>query len=130
MTQTPVHPEFGDYVTDDAYDTEPPDPLQVAIRIHRYRRYLGQLSGNDPGDFFDMSESEQDEAVEVGEAIVEWVEDHEPSERAKLAREIHEIRRTAEVLPAWDDIPRDERKIAEAIASALSDWMIRQGAWR
>ena len=131
MTQTPVHPEFGDFVTEDAYDTAtPPDVLQVALRLHRYRRYLGQLIGDDPGDFFSLSEAEQEEARDVAKDIVNWVEDHDPTERASLAREIHEIRRTVEILPAWVDLPSDEQAIAEAIGKAIAEWLIRQGAWR
>jgi hypothetical protein len=30
--------EFGDFEDDDAYDTEPADPEQVAIKLHRLRR--------------------------------------------------------------------------------------------
>jgi hypothetical protein len=30
--------DFGDFDDDDAFDTEPPDAEQVAIRYHKYRK--------------------------------------------------------------------------------------------
>ena len=33
--------DFGDFEPDDAVDTEPADPEQVARRLHRYRRAAG-----------------------------------------------------------------------------------------
>ena len=30
--------DFGDFDPDDAFDTSPPDPLQVAILLHRFKR--------------------------------------------------------------------------------------------
>jgi hypothetical protein len=126
---TLTNPEFGDYVTEDAYDTAPPDPEQVAYRIHRIRRYLSQLAGNDIGDFFAMSEAEQSMAVQVGQDIVSWVVAHDPKDRAKLARVIHDSRAAQDDLPPFAALDPTRRAVAEAIAKALSDWLIRQGAW-
>ena len=34
--------DFGDFEDDDAFDTEPADPEQVARKLHRIRREYGQ----------------------------------------------------------------------------------------
>jgi hypothetical protein len=125
-----TNPDFGDYVTEDAYDTAPPDPFQVALRIHRLRRYLAQIGGEDIGDFFEMTEAEQASAIQVGEDIVAWVTTHDPSERDKLARIIHESRAYQDQLIPWPALDEGRKLLAEAIAKALADWLIRQGAWR
>jgi len=122
-------PSFGDFDVDDAMDTAPPDPFQVAMRIHRIRRYLSQLAGDDIGDFFDMTEAEQASAIHVGEDIVAWVMTHDYSERAKLARIIHDSRAFQDQLPPWAALDPGRRAIAEAIAKSLSDWLHREGAW-
>jgi len=89
-----TNPDFGDFDADDALDTAPPDPTQVAYRIHRLRRYLSQLAGDDIGSFFDMTEDEQTAAINVGEDIVAWVITHDPSDTivspAKYAMECGE----------------------------------------
>ena len=122
---------FGDYEVDDAWDTAPPDPLQVAIRIHRIRRYLGRLGGIDPGDFFDLSAAEQADAVDAADRIVAWMADHPAAERAELARTIHDFRQAIDPgIPPWADLTDDLREVAEAIAEALAEWLMRQGAWR
>jgi hypothetical protein len=122
---------FGDFETDDAFDTVPAAPEQVAYRIHRYRRYLGQLAGADPGDFFDMTRRQQDDAVAVGAAIVDWVADHPPSDRADLAEAVHGFRQHHDpAIVDWHSLSDDLRAVAEAVAAALAAWLIRQGAWR
>jgi hypothetical protein len=122
--------DFGDFEADDAFDHAPPDPFQVAMRIHRIRRYLSQLAGDDIGDFFAMSEDEQAHAITVGEDIVAWVITHDPNQKAQLARIIHESRAYQEQLPPWAALDPTRRAIAEAIAKVLGDWLIREGAWQ
>ena len=39
--------DFGDFDPDDALDTEPADPEQVAIKLHRLRRNEGLDDGRD-----------------------------------------------------------------------------------
>lgn len=125
-----TNPDFGDFDADDALDTAPPDPTQVAYRIHRLRRYLSQLAGDDIGSFFDMTEDEQTAAINVGEDIVAWVITHDPSDKAKLARVIHDARAYQDQLPPWAALDVGRRAIAEAIAKSLGDWLIREGAWQ
>jgi hypothetical protein len=126
---TITNPNFGDFDADDALDTAPPDPTQVAYRIHRLRRYLSQLAGDDIGSFFDMTEDEQTAAIAVGEDIVAFVIASDPKDKAKLARVIHDARAQQEQLPPWAALDPGRRAIAEAIAKSLSDWLIREGAW-
>ena len=122
---------FGDLEPDDVVDTAPPAAEQVAYRIHRYRRYLGRLAGADPGDFFDLTRREQDDAVAVGADVVAWVGHHPPSKRADLAEALHGFRQHQDPsIVDWHSLAGDLRKLAEAIAAELADWLIRQGAWR
>ena len=83
---------FGDLELDDVWDNAPPAPEQVAYRIHRYRRYLGRLAGADPGDFYDQTRREQDDAMSVAADVVDWVDVNPPSHRADLAEAIHGFR--------------------------------------
>jgi hypothetical protein len=41
--------DFGDFDSDDAVDLEPPDPEQVAMKLHQFRIDIGDscLSGID-----------------------------------------------------------------------------------
>jgi hypothetical protein len=125
-----TNPAFQDFEADDALDHAPPAPEQVAYRIHRIRRYLSRLAGNDIGDFFDMTDEEQTHALQVGEDIVAFVTSHDPSERAKLARVIHEARAEQDDLPTWAELDESSRAVAEALAKVLAEWLIREGAWR
>lgn len=121
---------FGDFETDDAIDNEPAAPEQVAYRIHRYVRYLDQLAGHDPGEFFDLTNDEQDDALTVAEAVVQWVHTHQPTFRAMLARVIHDARGELDELPDYDELDDNERALAEALGRAVAAWLIREGAWR
>lgn len=121
---------FGDFETDDAIDNEPAAPEQVAYRIHRYVRYLDQLAGHDPGEFFDLTDDEQDDAMLVAEAVVDWVHTHASTFRPMLARFIHDARAELDDLPDYDDLAGPERELAEALGRGLADWLIRQGAWQ
>lgn len=123
--------DFGDFDVEDAFDNAGPDPLQVAMRLHRYRRYLAQLSGDDLGDYFDLSEFEQDRSLDLANFIVEWVGDHPVSDRARLARAIHEHRRDVDgAVVEWGKLAPDLKQVAQAIGKALGDWLIRQGSWQ
>jgi hypothetical protein len=93
---------FGDFEADDAIDTEPADPLQVAIRLRRLQR-------TDEREWHELADNERAEPLEVGELIVDWIREHGPHERERLADAL--------------DIDAD-------VAEHLADWLIRQGAWR
>ncbi len=61
--------DFGDFDIDDAFDNEPGDPEQVAIRFHKYR--------NDGDSRFprwdELSNSEKALAIEVFVRLLAWL---------------------------------------------------------
>lgn len=62
--------DFGDFDPDDALDHEPADPVQVAIRLHRYRRLHENTS---LPDWDDLSPEQRDVAVEIVVRLLAWL---------------------------------------------------------
>ena len=60
--------DFGDFSTDDAYDTEPPDPEQVARRIQELRARFDTLPSWD-----EVSIEVRIKAIEVARLLLEWL---------------------------------------------------------
>jgi hypothetical protein len=73
---------FGDYEDNDALDTAPADPEQVAIKLHRIRRELGRARHDDlePAerirrelhDWDDLEPAEREVGVGLMIRLVEW----------------------------------------------------------
>lgn len=61
--------DFGDFDNDDAFDTEPFDPEQVAIRYHRYRRDNDSSLPTWEG----LSHDERGEAIEIIIRLFAWL---------------------------------------------------------
>ena len=121
---------FGDFDVEDAYDTEPADPEQVARKLHSYRVLIEQLAGNEIAPYDELARRDLDDINFVGEAIVEFVGDHEPNDEG-LAQAIHEAGRERRIGDdEWDDLPDDHKRFAVAIARLIGAWLIRQGAWQ
>lgn len=61
--------DFGDFDPDDALDTEPADPEQVAIKLHRYQR------DDDPGlpEWESLSFDEKRRAIEIMVRLLNWL---------------------------------------------------------
>jgi len=120
---------FGDFDVEDALDTEPADPVQVARKLHGYRVLLERLAGRTLAPFDNIGDGERADLVFVGERIVHWVHEHQPGDG--LAEAIHEAGRSRRGgTDQWDDLPDDHKRLAIAIATLISAWLIRQGAWR
>ena len=111
---------FGDFDVEDALDTEPADPMQVARKLHGYRVLLERLVGRDLDPYDDLSRREQDDLMDIGRTIVEYAADNDPDDEG-LARYI---------VVDWDELPADHQRLAVAIIGLIIGWLIRQGAWR
>lgn len=61
--------DFGDYDDNDAFDTAPPDPLQVAIKLHRLR----QERERESVDWESLSDSERLILVAIVSRLIEWL---------------------------------------------------------
>jgi hypothetical protein len=116
---------FGDFDVEDAYDTVPADPEQVARKIHGYRQLLERLIGADLPAFDDLTAAQRAALMTVGFVIVKWVADNDPDDEA-FARMIHETQPGG----VWSDLPDDHKRLAIMFAALLSGWLLRQGAWR
>ena len=67
--------DFGDYEPEDAYSAEgEPDPLQMAIRYHRIREYLADVSGQPFPRWEDLPDGERILAVSIFIDIVRWLQ--------------------------------------------------------
>lgn len=61
--------DFGDFDDDDALDTEPADPEQVARRLHALRR----REGFEVEDWDDLDEGERLALVAIIAALLSWL---------------------------------------------------------
>jgi hypothetical protein len=61
--------DFGDYVNDDAFDTEPPDAYQVAKKIHRLRREYHRESV----EWESLSDEERQLLVNIAMRLIHWL---------------------------------------------------------
>lgn len=60
---------FGDSDPDDAYDTAPPDPVQVARRLHEYRQAVEDPF---PVSWDMLTDEQRADAVEVMRRLLAW----------------------------------------------------------
>jgi len=121
---------FGDFDSDDAFATEPPDDEQVAIRLHRLRVEVDALVGPIGQPTWDeLTTAEQELAIAIGHDLVRWLLNHRPDAEG-AARSLHNVRRylATTPLPAWDDLSDDERRIGIDLMQLIIDWLERQGA--
>lgn len=124
---------FGDFDVDDAYDTEPADPHQVARRLHLIRQRLERLVGRELDDYDDISADERGDLDFIAERIVDWVRTHDADayEPGDFARQLHEFGRERRGTDDfWDRVAEDHQVLAVAIGRMIAEWLIRQGAWR
>jgi type II secretory pathway component PulM len=61
--------EFGDFEEADAFDTDQPDPEQVAIKISRLRRDHGL----DVDDWEELSETQRQVRIQIAERLIAWL---------------------------------------------------------
>lgn len=121
--------DFGDYELDDVYDTAPPDPEQVAIKLHRLRLAVDQLAGaHNLYRWDDLTEPEQELARAIGKSLVDWLVTHDP-QPVEAARSLHNVRRfiATSPLPEWDNLSDDERSIGIDLMTLIIRWLKRQG---
>lgn len=61
--------DFGDFDNDDAFDTEPPDSEQVAIRLHKYQK------DNDPSlpRWEDLPDNQKLLAIMIIAKLIAWL---------------------------------------------------------
>jgi hypothetical protein len=125
---------FGDYEVEDEWDTDLPDPEQVARRLHLIRQRVEQLAGGrELDDYDDLGTDGRNDYLFVGEQIVAFVTTHPADSFANgdLAEEMHAIRRARlRDGEPWDRLSDDERDLALAIGDLIGDWLRRQGGWR
>lgn len=61
--------DFGDFDDDDAFDTEPPDAEQVAIRFHKYRNEVDNSQPN----WDDLTPPQKALAIVIFVQVLEWL---------------------------------------------------------
>jgi hypothetical protein len=59
---------YGDYDTDDSYDTASADPEQVARKLHQLR----QIEGREDFDWEDLDDSERGVRVLIMALLLAW----------------------------------------------------------
>lgn len=121
--------DFGDIEPDDAYDHEPADPEQVAMRLHRFRSELEELIGNGKlPPFHTLDLAEQTRLISVATREVDWLATH-AADALALAIAVHEYRRTQDpTLDEWDDLSDDHKELAIELMRLVINWLRREGA--
>lgn len=122
--------DFGDWDDDDALDHEPPDHEQVTYKLHDLRVALDEFAGANGVKWDDLTPGEQSLALALGQAVVDYVVTANPDLPEDAAKSLHNVRRylSGNTLPAWDDMPQDDRDVGTAIMVILLAWLQRQGA--
>ena len=119
---------IGDYEAEDAFDREPPDPEQVAYKLHKLREAVDLLAGGSLVTWDDLGTTEQATAFQQASGLVEWLQTHN-AEPVGLAEAVHEARRgPGSPVPEWAALSGDERALAIGFMSIIIDWLTRQGA--
>ena len=114
---------------DDAFDTQPPDPEQVAFHWEHLREQLEELLGRPVRTWDELPAEEQQLLLDFGAFIVDWLATHGEHNPIPLARAIHEAREAMDpTLPHWDDFNDDDRAIGVALTDLVIAWLRRQGA--
>lgn len=123
--------DFGDWDGPDAFDREPPDPEQVTYKLHALRLAIDALVGNHDLPVWDeLTPEAQNMANGIGRAIVDYIIAYEPETGEQLAHILHDARRYVATtpLPAWEDLPADDRQIGIDLMTVILEWLERQGA--
>lgn len=122
--------DFGDWDDSDAFDREPPAPEQVAYRIHEIRIALDELAGVDGVRWDDLTAVQQELAMAIGQAVVDYVIVADPDIPEEAAISLHNVRRylSGNTLPAWEDLPDTDRTVGIHLMEILIAWLVRQGA--
>lgn len=122
---------FGDIEPEDLYDpTEPPEPGQVAHRLHDLREYLDAVHGTGAlPRWEDLEPQEQTLAVAVGDVIVRHLLDTDPDDAETAARQLHNVRRywASSSLPRWEELAPDERQVGTDLMGHIIDWLKSEG---
>jgi len=72
MSDTP-NPAFGDWDPDDSFDHEPPDPLQVAIKLQMLRRAADLSRRVDNHDWDDLDADDREKLIEIIARLLGWL---------------------------------------------------------
>lgn len=64
---------FGDFEDDDAFDTEPADPTQVAIKLQTLRREVHLSRRVDHHDWDDLDDDDQRKLVTIAVTLLAWM---------------------------------------------------------
>jgi hypothetical protein len=122
---------FGDIEPADAYSAGVgPAVEQVAMRLHELREYLDSVAGEHGLLRWDeLTPAEQQLALAIGDVIVTHLAGHEPDAAEDSARNLHNVRRywASSRLPAWEDLPPDDRQVGIDLMSAIINWLAREG---
>jgi hypothetical protein len=120
---------FGDTEAADAYASDGvADPHQVGNRLHEYRVELGALTGAVIDRYERLTLEARALVDALGAALVDlWHASHTP---AVIAAAFHEVRRFLagpDVVPAWEDLPADQRELAVDLLELIVSWLAREG---
>ncbi len=123
---------WGDIEPDDVYSSGAlADPDQVAYRMHELVAYLNAAAGSASAliSWDELTPSEQQLGLAIGAVIVQWMIDVDPDEPEAAAQNLHNVRRfwASSALPAWPDVPPDERQVGIDLMDAIIDWLRREG---
>lgn len=116
--------EFGDWEQDDASDTEPADPEQVAVRVHELRGYLSAMSGEELAAWDALDEDEEEIAVALGDRLIHFL----TTDRVHAAADFHDAVAFLSGQPEWGDLDDDVQGVAVGMVDDILAWLTRQGA--
>jgi hypothetical protein len=121
---------FGDFDVDDAWGIEPPDPEQVAYRLHLLRVEVDAYTNAIGLPTWDeLTPDEQEIGLGVGAVVVDYLARHDP-DPVDAARSLHNVRRywASSRLPLWNDLSAEDRTVGIDLMTLILTWLRRQGA--
>jgi len=116
--------EFGDWEQDDASDTEPADPEQVAVRVHELRGFLSALSGEELAAWDALDDDEEEIAIALADRLIHFLTD----DQVHAAEDFHGAVAFLSGQPEWNDLDTDVQQVATGLVDDILAWLKRQGA--
>lgn len=119
--------DFGDTEPADAIDpSEPPDPMQVGVRLHELRRSLAEFFGQPvPPPYHELGGLEQGALSYIGAVLIKILMARAPQAGRRFQHELHEV--DAPHHPEYEDMTPEARSTIDFLVEHVRSWLAGEG---